>query len=108
MNKIVYRLVEFTQRHAWLVIAAVAAVTVVLGFFALRMKVDATTGNLIPESAEVKRLTEKYGLANTMHELDTDTRAAFLKEAWAVTIKYISPAILLLILVYFGVYKLFT
>ena len=40
MNKLVHRLVEFTQRHAWLVIAAVAAVTVVLGFFALRMKVD--------------------------------------------------------------------
>jgi predicted RND superfamily exporter protein len=65
VNKLVHRLVDFTQRFAWLVIAAVAAVTVVLGFFALRLKVDATTGNLIPESAEVKRLTEKYGQANT-------------------------------------------
>lgn len=65
MNKLVHRLVDFTQHHAWLVIAAVAAVTVVLGFFALRLKVDATTGNLIPESAAVRRLTEKYGQANT-------------------------------------------
>lgn len=65
MNKIVYRLVDFTQRRAWLVIAVVAAITGVLGFFALRLKVDATTGNLVPESAEVRRLTEKYGIANT-------------------------------------------
>lgn len=65
MNKIVYRLVDFTQRHAWLIIALVAAVTVVLGFFALRLEVDADLVNMIPESGEVKRLTEKYGTANT-------------------------------------------
>ncbi len=65
MNKIVYRLVDFTQRHAWLVIALVAAVTVVLAFFATRLEVDADLVNMIPESSEVKRLTKKYGLTNT-------------------------------------------
>jgi predicted RND superfamily exporter protein len=65
VNKFVYRLVEFTQRHAWLVIAVVAAISVVLGFFALRLEVDADIGNIVPEGREVKRLTEKYGQANT-------------------------------------------
>jgi predicted RND superfamily exporter protein len=65
VNKIVYRLMDFTQRNAWLVIAGVAAITVVLGFFALRLKVDADLSNIVPESGTVKRLSEKYGKANT-------------------------------------------
>lgn len=48
----------------------------------------------------------KYGLRKTMHELDTDTRARWFQEVWAVTIKFISPVILFLIIVYFGVYRL--
>jgi len=36
----------------------------------------------------------KYGLSKTMHELDSDTRSTFLKEAWAFTIKFISPVVL--------------
>ena len=65
MNKIVYRLVDFTQRRAWLVIAVVTAITVVLGFFALRLQVDADLSNIIPEDREVLLRTEKYGQANT-------------------------------------------
>ncbi len=49
----------------------------------------------------------KYGLSKTMHELDTDTKRLYLKEIWAVTIKYVSPVILLVIIVYFGIYKIF-
>jgi NSS family neurotransmitter:Na+ symporter len=49
----------------------------------------------------------KYGLHKTIHELDADTRLIFLKEIWAVTIKFISPLILLAIILYFGVYKIF-
>ncbi|MBN2160152.1 MAG: sodium-dependent transporter [Spirochaetes bacterium] len=48
----------------------------------------------------------KYGLHNTMHELDPDTNSFYLKEIWAFTIKYISPVILLAIVLYFGVYKM--
>ncbi len=48
----------------------------------------------------------KYGIHNTMHELDADTNSFFLKEIWAFTIKYISPLILLAIILYFGVYKM--
>jgi predicted RND superfamily exporter protein len=65
VKKLVYRLVEFTQRRAWLVIAVVAAVTVVLAFFAVRLEVDPDLTNIIPDNSEVKRLTEKYGSKNT-------------------------------------------
>jgi NSS family neurotransmitter:Na+ symporter len=48
----------------------------------------------------------KYGLHKTMHELDTDTKMEFLKEVWAVSIKYVAPVILILIILYFGVYQM--
>lgn len=48
----------------------------------------------------------RYGLKKTMHELDTDTNSFYLKEIWAFTIKYISPLILLAIIIYFGIYKM--
>lgn len=48
----------------------------------------------------------KYGLDRTMHELDIDTRNVLLERAWAVTIKYVSPLVLAVILIYFGVYRL--
>ena len=51
----------------------VAAVTVVLAFFATRLEVDADLVNMIPESSEVKHLTEKYGQANT-----TDSHALLI------------------------------
>lgn len=49
----------------------------------------------------------RYGLHKTAHELDTDTSFFYLKEIWAFTIKYISPVILFVIIVYFGIYKAF-
>jgi NSS family neurotransmitter:Na+ symporter len=48
----------------------------------------------------------KYGLAKTMHELDIDTKSVFIEKLWAVTIKYVSPLILAVIILYFGVYRL--
>ncbi len=39
----------------------------------------------------------KYGLENTIHELDPDTRIISLKELWAFFIKFISPVLLLLL-----------
>lgn len=41
-----------------------------------------------------------------MRELDVDTKSVFIERLWAVTIKYISPLILAVIILYFGVYRL--
>lgn len=64
LNRIIYRLVLFAERHAWLVIASVALLTVFLGWFALHIQADTHVDNLIPENREVRRLTEKYGVEN--------------------------------------------
>ncbi len=48
----------------------------------------------------------KYGLEKTMHELDSDTKNAFIEKLWAITIKYVSPLTLAVIILYFGVYRL--
>ena len=41
-----------------------------------------------------------------MHELDADTLLVPLKRIWAFAIRYISPPILLAIIIYFGVYRM--
>jgi predicted RND superfamily exporter protein len=56
-----FRLVEFSQRHARLIIAAAVLLTILLGWFALRIKADPDTSNLIPQDARVTELTRKYG-----------------------------------------------
>lgn len=42
----------------------------------------------------------KYGLQNTIHELDPDTKIISLKELWAFTIKFVSPVILFVVFVF--------
>ena len=41
-----------------------------------------------------------------MHELDADTRLSALRKIWAFSIRYISPFILVTIILYFGVYRM--
>lgn len=50
----------------------------------------------------------KYGLSKTIHELDTDTGLEGLKKTWAFAIRYVAPVILCVIIVYFGIYRIFT
>jgi predicted RND superfamily exporter protein len=61
VKKFFTRLVELTQRHAVAVIAGTAVITVFLGYFALRIKVNPGMTNLIPQEAGVIRMIEKYG-----------------------------------------------
>lgn len=42
----------------------------------------------------------KYGLNKTMHELDQDTSVTVLKKVWAVTVKFVSPVLLLFVMIY--------
>jgi hydrophobe/amphiphile efflux-3 (HAE3) family protein len=68
VNRFIVRLVEISQRHARLVMAAAALVTLVLGFFALRIRANPDIANLIPQDARVTRLLQKYGAQSS----DTD------------------------------------
>ncbi|MBN2079503.1 MAG: sodium-dependent transporter [Spirochaetes bacterium] len=49
----------------------------------------------------------KYGLDRTSHELDGDTRIGLIRRTWALGIRYVAPIILLVIILYFGVYRVF-
>ncbi len=49
----------------------------------------------------------KYGLDRTMGELDMETGSRIVKKTWALSIKYVAPVILVLIILYFGVYRVF-
>ena len=61
MNKLIFRLVEFAHRRAWLVIGATIVITVVLGTFAVQIKVSPDTASILPEDPRIKRLVAKYG-----------------------------------------------
>ncbi len=63
MRNFFYRLVAFSQRHAWLIIAATAVITIVLGWFAVHIKPD-PDAIMTVDDPEVTRLTEKYGETN--------------------------------------------
>jgi hydrophobe/amphiphile efflux-3 (HAE3) family protein len=68
VRKIIFRLVDIVQRHAWPVLAATALITVVMGFFAARIQANPDMANLIPKDSRVNRLLEKYGVGGN----DTD------------------------------------
>jgi hydrophobe/amphiphile efflux-3 (HAE3) family protein len=61
VKRFMFRLVEFSQRHARLIIGVTALITVALGYFALGIQADPDTANLIPQDARVMELTRKYG-----------------------------------------------
>jgi predicted RND superfamily exporter protein len=61
VKKLMFRLVEFSQTHARLVIAAAGLLTLVLGYFATRIQADPDTSNLRPQDARVEKLMRKYG-----------------------------------------------
>lgn len=47
----------------------------------------------------------KYGLNKLVHELDVDTKSTILKEAWAITLKFVSPFVLLIFFINFIISK---
>lgn len=47
----------------------------------------------------------KYGTGRAIEEFDDDTFPPVVKRMWAFTIQYITPVILIVILIYFGFYK---
>ncbi len=48
----------------------------------------------------------KYGIEKLVHELDVDTKATLIKRAWAITLKYISPILILIFFINMIVSKL--
>jgi neurotransmitter:Na+ symporter, NSS family len=49
----------------------------------------------------------RYGTARAMKEFDDDTFPVVIKRLWAFAIRYVTPVILIVILIYFGFYTAF-
>jgi predicted RND superfamily exporter protein len=60
-TSIIHRILTFSTRRPWLVIGLALAATVVFAFFAIRVRVDADYGNILPKDAEVNKLIREYG-----------------------------------------------
>ena len=55
------RVIRFAVTHARLVIIATLAATVVLGWFALKVRVNSDFVSLLPKNAEVNKVLKEYG-----------------------------------------------
>jgi predicted RND superfamily exporter protein len=60
-TSIIHRILAFSTRRPWLVIGLTLAATAVFAFFAIRVRVDADYGNILPKDAEVNTLIREYG-----------------------------------------------
>lgn len=58
---IVYRLLNFSQKHAVPVMVITAALTLVMGYFALHIEINPDIESLLPDDEENIQLMEKYG-----------------------------------------------
>jgi len=65
----VHHVVGFAIKHPVFVILLTAALSVFLGFYALRMEIDADVLNMLPETHEVIALTERYGRSSDSGQL---------------------------------------
>lgn len=55
------RMIRFAVQHALLVIIATFAATVVLGWFALKVKINPDLVSLLPKNSEVNKILKEYG-----------------------------------------------
>jgi hydrophobe/amphiphile efflux-3 (HAE3) family protein len=65
----VHRLVSFSIRHSWKVILLAFLLTLLLGYYAFQIQIDANIGNMIPKHDRVLKLTEKYATGSDVWQL---------------------------------------
>jgi predicted RND superfamily exporter protein len=63
------RLVDFSLRHARVVVAATFTVTLVFGWFAAKVKVNPDFISLLPKDAEVNALLAEYGASDVQPDV---------------------------------------
>ena len=61
MNSPVRRLIELSQKYAWLIIAGVVAITVFFGWKATQIQVNASVNTMLPENKHFTELSKQFG-----------------------------------------------
>jgi len=59
VSSFIRRLTTFACRHSTVVFVAIAAVSVFLGYYATRLRLDPNVESLFPESAKMRRLADR-------------------------------------------------
>lgn len=57
----IFHLLTFAQKHAVPVVVLTAVISVVLGYFALKVELDPDVWDVLPKDTQALRLIEKYG-----------------------------------------------
>ncbi len=60
-NSFIFSLIEFSERHRYVIIVITVLITLILGYFATKIQMEPSVRDLLPKNAKVVRLTEKYG-----------------------------------------------
>jgi uncharacterized protein len=69
MKRFVLWVISFCTRRAWIVIGLSILISVVLGFFATRVKMNPDLIGILPENTEANRMIRDYGDGKTPSEL---------------------------------------
>ncbi len=56
-----FRMVAFSEKHKYLIIVVTILITVFLGYFATKIKIESSVRDLLPRNSKIIKLTEKYG-----------------------------------------------
>jgi hydrophobe/amphiphile efflux-3 (HAE3) family protein len=68
-NSFVHRVVGFSIKRPFVVIFLTVALSVVLGYFAMHVQLDADVMNMLPSNYEVMKLTERFGRSDDSGQL---------------------------------------
>lgn len=54
-------MVAFSEKHKYIIIILTVLITIFLGYFATKIKIESTVRDLLPKNSKIVKLTEKYG-----------------------------------------------
>ncbi len=67
-DTLISRLIKFSQRHSLGIILLTAMISAIMGYFALKIEVNAQIFDLVPKDAEVMQLIERYSIGSSRYE----------------------------------------
>ena len=60
-HSFMFRMVAFSEKHKYTIIVITILITVFLGYFATKIKIESSVRDLLPRNSKIVKLTEKYG-----------------------------------------------
>ncbi|TFG64398.1 MAG: hypothetical protein E4H36_03150, partial [Spirochaetales bacterium] len=67
-KKFFHRMLNVTIQHPYIIFAAVVVITVIMGYFMVKVKIDPDAANLLPANKEALELAKQYGTGEEQAE----------------------------------------